>query len=132
MRRRLIFTNVILLLISLSICLGVSLYISRRNVVSNSKRNLVNYSNLVKNDIVNGERPDFAKYEIVEKSLRTTRVNVTDDGRTYLSTDSMYRDDPSQLDNVNWLELKEYSDLETFVIRRDETSDNRRMLYYDY
>ena len=132
MRRRLIFTNVILLLISLSICLGVSLYISRRNVVSNSKRNLVNYSNLVKNDIVNGERPDFAKYEIVEKSLRTTIVNVTDDGRTYLSTDSMYRDDPSQLDNVNWLELKEYSDLETFVIRRDETSDNRRMLYYAF
>ena len=129
MRRRLIFTNVILLLISLSICLGVSLYISRRNVVSNSKRNLLNYSNLVRNDIVNGERPDFAKYEIVEKSLRTTIVNVTDDGRVYLSTDSMYRDDPSQLDNVDWLSLKEYSDLETFVIRRDETSGNRRMLY---
>ena len=132
MRRRLIFTNVILLLISLSICLGVSLYISRRNVVSNSKRNLVNYSNLVRNDIENGDRPDFAKYEIVEKSLRTTIVNVTDDGRVYLSTDSMYRDDPSQLDNVEWMELKEYSDIETFVIRRDETSGNRRMLYYAF
>ena len=129
MRRRLIFTNVILLLISLSICLGVSLYISRRNVVSNSKKNLANYSNLVKNDILNSFGPDFGRYAIVEKNLRTTIVNETSSGQVYVISDSIYQD-VSELDNVEWLKLKEYTDLETFVIRKDETMDNQRMIYY--
>ena len=129
MRRRLILTNVILLLISLIVCLGVSLYISRRNVVSNSKKNLVNYSNLVKNDIINGFGPDYAKYEIVEKNLRTTIINVTESGDVFVIGDSTYQD-VSALSNVEWLKLKEYTDLETFVIRKDDTVDNQRMIYY--
>lgn len=130
MRRRLILTNVILLFISLIICLGVSLYISRRNVVSNSKKSLINYSNLVKNDIVNGYGPDYAKYEIVEKNLRTTIINVTNANAVYVLSDSAYLDDPSVLNNVDWLKLKEYTDVETFAIRKDETINNKRMIYY--
>lgn len=130
MRRRLILTNVILLLFSLIICLGVSLYISRRNVLTNSKKNLVNYYNLVKNDIENGGGPDYGKYEIVEKDLRTTIINVTTTGNVYVAADSMYRDDLSKLGSIEWLKLKEYSEIETFVVRKDDTASDRRMLYY--
>ncbi|MCR5462544.1 MAG: GHKL domain-containing protein [bacterium] len=130
MRRRLILTNVILLLFSLIICLGVSLYISRRNVLTNSKKNLVNYYNLVKNDIENGGGPDYGKYEIVEKDLRTTIINVTTTGNVYVAADSMYREDLSKLGSVEWLKLKEYSEIETFVVRKDDTASDRRMLYY--
>ena len=132
MRRRLILTNVILLLFSLIICLGVSLYISRRNVLTNSKKNLVNYSNLVRNDIENGGGPDYAKYEIVEKDLRTTIINVTSTGNVFVAADSMYRDDLSKLNGIDWLKLKEYSETETFVVRKDDTANGRRMLYYTF
>ena len=100
MRKKLIFTNVVLLLISLAMCLGVSLYISRRNVVSNSKKNLINYSNLVKNDITTGSGLDYEKYELVEKNLRTTVINVKDDEVISIVGDSVYREDLSQLENI--------------------------------
>ena len=85
MRRKLIFTNVVLLLISLAMCLGVSLYISRRNVVTNSQKNLENYSNLVKNDIENGYGLDYDKYALVEDKLRTTVVLNLSSTNAYLS-----------------------------------------------
>ena len=69
MRRRLIFTNVILLLISLAVCLGVSLYISRRNVVSNSKRNLKNYSTSVYKDLTTNGMIEYDKYQVIVQSL---------------------------------------------------------------
>ena len=111
MRKRLIFTNIVLLLISLAMCLGVSLYISRRNVVSNSQKNLKNYSNLVKNDILMGGGLDYEKYEIVEKKLRTTVLNVSQNGSTNLMADSYYREDLSKLSGTDWLSFKEYIEL---------------------
>ena len=134
MRRKLIITNVVLLLISLAICLGVSLYISRRNVVSNSKSNIKNYSNLVKNDIVNGSSGlDYEKYALVEDKLRTTVVNVDPkNSKVRYIQDSLYADDLSKLDGVDWLNLKEFIELENFVVRKDETNDSKKMLYYTF
>ncbi len=133
MRKKLIFTNVVLLLISLAMCLGVSLYISRRNVLTNSKNNIKNYSNLVRNDIVNSSGLDYEKYALVEDKLRTTVVNVNpSSGRVTQVRDSIYDEDISKLDGVEWLTLKEFNELETFVVRSDETSNNRKMLYYTF
>ena len=132
MRRKLIFTNVVLLLISLAMCLGVSLYISRRNVVINSQKNLENYSNLVKNDIENGYGLDYDKYALVEDKLRTTVVNINHDGNVTAIRDSLYRDDTSSLNGISWLELKEFNKTRTFVVRKDDTNGNKKMLYYTF
>lgn len=131
MRKKLIFTNVVLLLISLAMCLGVSLYISRRNVVSNSKKNLYNYSNLVKNDIINGSGIDFEKYELVEKNLRTTVINVTSNKNVIVFADSAFREDTESLNDVDWLELKEFDEVESYVVRKDDTV-SKKMLYYTF
>lgn len=131
MRKKLILTNVVLLLISLAMCLGVSLYISRRNVVSNSKKNLFNYSNLVKNDIINGSGIDYDKYELVEKNLRTTVINVTSNNNVIVIADSANREDMSQLNDVDWLALKEFREVESYVVRKDDTV-SKKMLYYTF
>ena len=132
MRKKLILTNVVLLLISLAMCLGVSLYISRRNVVSNSQKNLYNYSNLVKNDIINGSGLDFDKYELVEKNLRTTVINVLSEKNVVVFADSAYQEDKSSLNEVDWLNLKEFKETETYVVRKDDTLDGKKMLYYTF
>ena len=132
MRKKLILTNVVLLLISLAMCLGVSLYISRRNVVSNSQKNLYNYSNLVKNDIINGSGLDFDKYELVEKNLRTTVINVLSEKNVVVFADSAYQEDKSSLNEVDWLSLKEFKEIETYVVRKDDTLDGKKMLYYTF
>ncbi len=133
MRKRLIFTNIVLLLISLAMCLGVSLYISRRNVVSNSQKNLKNYSNLVKNDILMGGGLDYEKYEIVEKKLRTTVLNVSQNGSTNLMADSYYREDLSKLSGTDWLSFKEYNELEKCIVRTDKIDEsNVKMMYYTF
>ena len=133
MRRRLIITNVVLLLISLAVCLGTSLYISRRNVVTNSKRNLKNYSLSVKSDILDFlGKPDYDKYEVIESDLRITRVNVNSNKRVKLVDDSDYLDNPQALDSVDWMSLKEFNETESFVIRKDDTAEGKRMLYYTF
>lgn len=129
MRRRLIFTNVILLLISLAVCLGVSLYISRRNVVSNSKRNLKNYSTSVYKDLTTNGMIEYDKYQVIEKNLRITRISVTSTNKVTLLNDN-YNDDTSSLSEVDWMSLKEFSVVNSYVIRRDDTASNKRMLYY--
>ena len=129
MRRRLIFTNVILLLISLAVCLGVSLYISRRNVVSNSKRNLKNYSTSVYKDLTTNGMIEYDKYQVIEKNLRITRISVTSTNKVTLLNDN-YNDDTSSLSEVDWMSLKEFSVVNSYVIRRDDTAENKRMLYY--
>ena len=132
MRKKLILTNVVLLLISLAMCLGVSLYISRRNVVSNSQKNLYNYSNLVKNDIIMNSGVDFDKYELVEKNLRTTVINVLSEKNVVVFADSAYQEDKSSLNEVDWLSLKEFKETETYVVRKDDTLDGKKMLYYTF
>jgi len=128
MRRKLIFTNVVLLLISLAICLGISLYISRRNVVSNSKKNLKNYCQSVYTDLREDGFIQNDKYKIIESKLRITRISFASNKATFLSDN--YVEDPSVFDETDWLKLNEFENVETFVIRRDETSNNKRMLYY--
>ena len=128
MRRRLIFTNVVLLLISLAVCLGISLYISRRNVVSNSKKNLKNYCQSVYTDLREDGFIQNDKYAIIESKLRITRISYSSNKATFLSDN--YVEDPSVFDETDWLDLNEFKGVETFVIRRDETSNNKRMLYY--
>ena len=128
MRRKLIFTNVVLLLISLAICLGISLYISRRNVVSNSKKNLKNYCQSVYTDLREDGFIQNDKYKIIESKLRITRISFASNKATFLSDN--YVEDPSVFDETDWLKLDEFENVETFVIRRDETSNNKRMLYY--
>ena len=132
MRRRLIFTNVVLLLISLAICLGVSLYISRRNVVSNSKKSLKNYSSAIVNNIKWDGTPGYEKYEDVEKGLRVTRINVSQTGKVTFVDDNKITSEETRsiLENLDWMSFQEFSTVEVFVIRRDETSNNKRMLYY--
>ena len=132
MRRKLIFTNVVLLLISLAICLGVSLYISRRNVVSNSKKSLKNYSSAIANNIKWDGTPGYEKYEDVEKGLRVTRINVTQSGKVTFVDDNKITSEETRtiLENLDWMSFQEFSTVEVFVIRRDETSNNKRMLYY--
>ena len=132
MRKKLILTNVVLLLISLAMCLGVSLYISRRNVVSNSQKNLYNYSNLVKNDIIKGSGLDFDKYELVEENLRTTAINVISETNVLVFADSAYQEDTSSLNEVDWLNLKEFKETESYVVRKDDTLDGKKMLYYTF
>lgn len=132
MRRKLIFTNVVLLLISLAICLGVSLYISRRNVVSNSKKSLKNYSSAIVNNIKWDGTPGYEKYEDVEKGLRVTRINVSQSGKVTFVDDNKITSEETRtiLENLDWMSFQEFSKAEVFVIRRDETSDNKRMIYY--
>ena len=134
MRRRIIVTNVVLLLISLAMCLGVSLYISRRNVLINSQSNLQNYSNLVRNDIINGYGLDYEKYALVEEKLRTTVINVNEnDVVTNIRDSYVYKGevDGAKLNEVDWLTLKEFNELETFVVRKDLTNE-KKMLYYTF
>ena len=133
MRRRLIFTNIVLLLISLAMCLGVSLYISRRNVLTNAKSNLLNYSNVVKSDLVYGAGIDNEKYSMIDENMRITIVNESSNGNVYLIQDSKYIEDTSPLADIEWMELDEFIKVDgnNFVIRKDETEENnRRMLYH--
>ncbi|MBP5445892.1 MAG: hypothetical protein J6Y28_06950 [Acholeplasmatales bacterium] len=131
MRRKLIFINIVLLLISLAMCLGVSLYISRRNVLTNAQDSLKSYSNVVTNDLVSGNTIDNDKYKLINEKMRITIVNkVRINNIVYLISDNYYSEHLDQLNGTDWMSFKEFNDIEDFIIRKDDTVDNSRMLYY--
>ena len=130
MRRKLIFTNIVLLLVSLAMCLGVSLYISRRNVLTNAKLNINSYSLAVIDDLKQNKPIDYEKYQIINDKMRITLINKTQTD-VFLMSDNYYDGNLDALSNVDWMELKEFTTINDFIIRKDETSTtSKRMLYY--
>lgn len=131
MKKRIIVSNIIVLLVSLVICIGVSLYVSRRNVLGNARKMVENYATVIKTDMRSGYGTTyvFDKFKGIEKELRITVIrNYNDDG-TQLLADNKYA-----LEDINeesWLNLPEISTLKKATVRYDATQKTKMIYYCD-
>ncbi len=123
MRKRLIYVNILILLISFLLCISISVLFGYRSAIDSSERYISNYTKIVADEYGNGTDYEslFSFINNIDKKMRITIVEVTDGNVNVL--DSFGSAEADVLEN------EEFKKLDKMIIR-DDRSQKEKMIFY--